>query len=146
MSESIIREAVFSLHCICVGVLITFVYDLLRICRICVRHSRFLISVEDFLFWVVCAIFIFLVLYCENDGILRWYCVAGAAVGMGIYKKMFSPYIVHFLSTVLKKAIDVVAWIFKKLTFPFRLLFSGIRKVCAGICHFFTKKQKEADG
>lgn len=145
MSESIIREAMFSLHCISVGVLITFVYDLLRIGRICIRHSHFLISVEDFLFWVVCAIFIFLVLYCENDGILRWYCVAGAVVGMEIYRKCFSPYIVHFMSTVLKKAIDVVAWILRKLVFPFRVLFSWVRRGCARICQFFTKKKKEVD-
>ncbi|MCM1537839.1 MAG: spore cortex biosynthesis protein YabQ [bacterium] len=145
MSESIIREAVFSLHCISVGVLITFVYDLLRVCRICVRHSRFMVSVEDFLFWVVCAIFIFLVLYCENDGILRWYCVAGAVVGMELYKKLFSLYIVHFMSTVLKKTIDMVSWILGKLMFPFKMLFLGLRKGWTKICHFFTKKKKEAD-
>lgn len=146
MSETIIKEAVFSLHCISVGVLITFVYDLLRVCRICVRHSRFMISVEDFLFWAVCAVFIFLVLYCENDGILRWYCIAGAVLGMEIYRKCFSPYIVRFMSTVLKRAIDVVMWILRKLMFPFKMLFSGIRKVWAKICHLFTKKKKEVDG
>lgn len=145
MSEGIIKEAVFSLHCISVGVLITFVYDLLRIGRICVRHSRLLVSIEDFLFWVVCAIFIFLVLYCENDGILRWYCIAGAVLGMELYKKWFSPYIVHFMSTVLKKAIDIVGWVLRKLMFPFKMLFSGARGLCVKICHIFTKKKKEAD-
>ena len=145
MSESIIKEAVFSLHCISVGVLITFVYDLLRVCRICVRHSRFLISVEDFLFWAVCAIFIFLVLYCENDGILRWYCIACAVVGMEVYKKLFSPYIVRFMSTVLKKTIHVVAWIVRKLMFPFKMLFLGLHRAYVTICHIFTKKKKEAD-
>ncbi len=145
MSESIIKEAVFSLHCISVGVLITFVYDLLRVCRNCIRHSRILISVEDFLFWVVCAIFIFLVLYCENDGILRWYCIAGAVVGMELYRKLFSPYIVHFMSTILGKAIHLVTWILKKLAFPFRMLLVGIRRFTMKVCHFFTKKEKEPD-
>ena len=144
MSESIVKETVFLLHCISVGVLITFAYDLLLVCRNCFRHGRILVSIEDFLYWAVCAIFIFLVLYCENDGILRGYCIIGAAIGMMFYKKFFSPYIVHFMSTVFRKAIHVVGWILRKLMFPFRMLFLGIRKGLTKICHIFTKKKKEA--
>ncbi len=145
MSESIITEAMFSLRCIGVGVLITFVYDLLRVCRNCIRHSRFLVSLEDFLFWVACAVFIFMVLYCENDGILRWYCVAGAVFGMEVYRKAVSPYIVRFMSTVIKKAIHVVKWILKKVLLPFRLIFSGVRKIFGRICRTFTKRKKEGN-
>lgn len=143
MSESIIKEALFSLHCIGMGVLITFVYDLLRVYRACVRHSRFFVSLEDFLFWILCAVFIFSMLYCENDGILRWYCIAGAVFGMELYQKTVSPYIVHFMSTFLKKTIHIVAFVLKKILFPFRLLFSGIHKIAARICRTFTKKKKQ---
>ncbi len=142
MSESIIREAIFSLHCIGAGVLITFAYDLLRVSRSCVRHSRFAVSLEDFFFWIVCAVFLFMILYCENDGILRWYCIAGAVFGMELYRKTVSPYLVRFMSTFLKRAIHVVIWVLRKIAFPFRLLFSGLRKIFRRICLISTKKKK----
>ena len=145
MSQSIVVEAVFAAKCIGVGVMIAVAYDLLRILRNCVRHNRMAISAEDLVYWVLCAFFIFAVLYCENDGILRWYCVAGAALGMFVYEKTLSPYFVHIMSTVVQKTIYLVArgvsWILK----PLKSLFFGLRKVGAKLCKFFTKRKKRAN-
>ncbi len=142
MSESIIVEALFAAKCIGVGVVITVTYDILRILRRCVHHNHVAIAVEDFCYWVVCAVFIFAVLYCENDGILRWYCVAGAFLGMLVYGKTLSPYFVHIMSTIIKKTIYLVSlgtnWILK----PLKRLFSGLRAMGTKLCKFFTKRRK----
>ena len=142
MSQNIVTEAVFAAKCIGMGVLITIAYDILRICRRCVRHSRFLVSLEDFLFWVICAIFIFLVLYQENNGILRWYCIGGALIGMFLYGKLISPYFVLVMSTICKKAIHLVGKGIHILTYPLRMLFHGMGKVVKKLCKFFTKRKK----
>lgn len=145
MSQSIVVEATFAVKCIGMGVVITVAYDMLRILRSCIRHSRVAISVEDFFFWVLCAIFIFAVLYCENDGILRWYCVVAAFVGMLVYGKLVSPYFVRIMSTIIKKTIYLVSrgvgWIFK----PLKRLFLGVRRSVAKLCKFFTKRKKRAN-
>ncbi len=145
MSQSIVVEALFAIKCIGVGVVITVAYDVLRILRSCVRHNRAAISVEDFFFWMFCAIFIFAVLYCENDGILRWYCVAGAFLGMLVYGKLVSPHFVHIMSTIIKKTIYLVSrgagWIFR----PLKRLFLGVRRSMAKLCKFFTKRKKRAN-
>lgn len=87
MSQDIIDEVYFLASSVCMGIIITFVYDFILIGRRVVRHSHFFLSLEDFIFWAVCAIAVFYMLYKENNGILRWFAVFGAAVGMLLYKK-----------------------------------------------------------
>ena len=102
MSQNIINEVVFLLHSFLLGIAITFVYDGFLILRRLIRHSLFLISVEDMIFWIACAIGVFYMLYEENNGILRWFAVFGATLGMIAYKKSISPLIVNILSTNYK--------------------------------------------
>lgn len=142
MSQNIMTEATFAAKCIGMGVLITIAYDLLRIWRRCIRHSRFLVSLEDFLFWVICAIFIFLMLYKENNGILRWYCIGGAGIGMLLYGKMVSPYFVLVMSTICKKTIYLVGKGIHILAYPVRMLFHGAGALVKKLCKFFTKRRK----
>lgn len=142
MSQSIVVEALFALKCMGMGVVIAVAYDLLRICRKCVRHSHFMVSLEDFFFWVICAIFIFSVLYRENNGVLRWYCVASALLGMLVYGKLISPYFVGIMSTICKKTIYLVGRLVRILAKPFQWLFCGFRRVRKKLCKFFTKRKK----
>lgn len=145
MSQSIITEALFALKCIGMGVVITAAYDVLRISRNCIKHGHFWVSLEDFLFWVICAIFIFSVLYRENNGVLRWYCVGGAFLGMVFYGKTISPYLVQFMSTILNKILHLVSAFGKLLARPIKVLFLGVRKAQKKLCKFFTKKKKAID-
>ena len=142
MSQSITAEAFFALKCIGMRAVITAAYDLLRICRNCLRHSHFAVSIEDFFFWVICAIFIFFVLHRENNGILRWYCVGGALVGMAVYGKLISPYFVYIMSTICKKTIYLVVtgirYIFRPIRWFFCRVFGWIKK----LCKFFTKRKE----
>ncbi len=142
MSQSIAVEAFLALKCIGMGAVITAAYDLLRICRNCIRHSHFCVSMEDFFFWVICAIFIFSVLYRENNGILRWYCVGGALLGMILYGKLISPYFVYFMSTICKKTMDLVSAVMKFLFRPVKWLFGRTFRKLKKLCAFFTKRRK----
>ena len=63
MSQSIIVVVTFLLHSFLLGILITFVYDGFIIMRRLIRHNLFLISVEDLIFWIACAIGVFYMLY-----------------------------------------------------------------------------------
>lgn len=105
MSQDIINEVMFLIHSFFMGVIITVAYDGFLILRKLIKHTMLLISLEDMLFWIACAISVFYMLNEENNGILRWFAVAGAALGMIIYKKSLSPVIIGILSNVL-------AWIF----------------------------------
>lgn len=117
MSQDIINEVYFLIGSIGMGVIITFVYDFILIARRVVRHSLFAVSLEDFLFWVACAIAVFYMLYEENNGILRWFAVMGAAIGMLLYKKTVGMHFVRLVSLLIEKEIHIIC---KVLGFVFK--------------------------
>lgn len=139
MSQNIINEVVFLLHSFLLGIAITFVYDGFLILRRLIRHSLFLISVEDMIFWIACAIGVFYMLYEENNGILRWFAVFGATLGMIAYKKSISPLIVNIFSAIIRKFIYVLFRIIRFLLMPVGFLGKKLGK----ILNFFSKKGRK---
>lgn len=112
----------FLFHSFLLGVIVTFAYDGFLILRKLFKHTTFLISLEDLMFWIACALSVFYVLYEENNGMLRWFAVAGAAVGMLIYKKTLSPLIVLSVAKLLSFLFDIIGRIFKMMMKPFTFL------------------------
>lgn len=128
MSQNIVNEVTFLLHSFLMGILITFVYDGFLILRRLIRHNLFLISLEDMIFWIACAIGVFYMLYEENNGVLRWFAVFGATMGMIVYKKSISSLIVNIMSTIIEH-------IFRTLYHVLRILFRPLRFAGKKICH-----------
>ncbi|MBD5394673.1 MAG: hypothetical protein HDR71_10465 [Lachnospiraceae bacterium] len=119
ISQDIIKEVLFLLHSLLLGAVVTFVYDGFVILRKLFRHTTFLISLEDMVFWIACAIGVFCVLYEENNGMLRWFAVAGAALGMLIYKKTLSPLVVNSIVKVLSLVLRTLGRVFRTVVKPF---------------------------
>lgn len=92
------NENTFLFHALMMGIFITFVYDIFRIFRRVIPHKSFLVSAEDICFWIYCAAEVFLMMYHESDGTLRWFAVLGALVGMMLYRKLVSPFFVKYVS------------------------------------------------
>ena len=114
-------ENEFLLHALLMGIFITFVYDILRIFRRVVPHKGFFVSLEDLVFWIYCAAEVFLMMYHESDGNLRWFAVIGAMVGMLLYKKLVSPWFVKYVSLWLGKALQMLGKALNFLLKPFRM-------------------------
>lgn len=123
------NENVFLLYALLMGIFITFVYDILRIFRRVVPHGNFLISLEDIGFWIYCAAKVFVLMYHESNGTLRWFAVLGALVGMFVYKKLVSPFFVKYTSLLLKKLFGILGKFGKVICRPLI---------------FITKKAKKA--
>lgn len=126
MSQDIIREVTFFLHSVIMGIVITFVYDWLLILRRLVKHGIFWISVEDFLFWFACGIGVFYMLYRENNGILRWFAVMGAIIGMTVYKITVSKRFVQIMSTCIYKMLYILSRVIQIVLKPFKWLISKL--------------------
>lgn len=127
MSQDIVNEITFLLHSFMLGIVITFAYDGFLILRRLVSHSLFLISLEDLIFWIACAIGVFYMLYEENNGILRWFAVFGASIGMLVYKKSISPLFVNILTSIIKRIIHVTFCFLRFVLGPVRFL---VGKIC----------------
>lgn len=124
-------ENEFLLHALLMGIFITFVYDILRILRRVIPHNGLLVSLEDLGFWIYCAEKVFLMMYHESDGNLRWFAVIGALAGMFLYKKLVSPWFVKYVSLGLEKVLGMLGKAGCFLCRPFQI--AGARtRVAAG--------------
>ena len=150
MSREIVQELTFFTHSILMGVVITFVYDWIRVLRRLFKHGTALMSAEDLLFWFACGIGVFYMLYRENNGTLRWFAVLGAAIGMFFYKLIVRDGFVNIMSTCLHKimwfvfrVLQIVLKPVKRLIYAGKtfVLFSG-RKLKK--CKIFIKKRLTA--
>lgn len=78
-------------------------YDMFRIFRLVIYHKSFWIAIEDILYWIYCAIGMFVLMYMRNDGSIRWFSIAGSGLGMILYNVLVSKYTVPMLGKALYK-------------------------------------------
>ena len=142
MSQGIVQEVTFFLHSILMGLIITFAYDWILIFRKLFRHGKFWMSVEDFIYWFVCGISVFYMLYRENNGVLRWFAVVGAAIGMLFYKLTVRNRFVSIMSTCIYKIMWFVFRVIQVVLKPLKCLFSAVRR-CVRFLNKKFKKVKE---
>lgn len=142
MSQDIVQEVVFFLHSILMGLVITFAYDWILIFRELVAHGRFLMSIEDFIYWFMCGISVFYVLYRENNGVLRWFAVVGAALGMLFYKLTIKYRFINIMTKCIHKIMWFVFRIIQVMLRPLKCLFLAGRR-CVRYAMRKLKKVKE---
>lgn len=139
MSQEIIQEVTFFLHSVLVGLVITFVYDWILVFRKLVKHGGFLVSVEDFIFWLACGIAVFYMLYKENNGVLRWFAVVGASLGMVFYKTVIKDRFVRIMSTCIYKMLWLIFRVIQIVLKPLKWLFFRAKRAV----QFVAKKMKK---
>lgn len=140
MSSQIVEETLFLYHSVLLGVFVAVIYDIIRIFRRVVSHNRFFISLEDILYWVFCAWEVFYLLYKESSGVLRWFAILGIALGMFLYMISISRFVVHFISKIINKFLDVVGRIIGILFTPFKKAAGKAGAVSKRTKHF-TKRR-----
>lgn len=139
MSQGIVQEVTFFLHSVLMGLIITFAYDWILICRKLFRHGNILISIEDLLYWFACGIGVFYMLYRENNGVLRWFAVMGAALGMLFYKTIVKDRFIYIMSTLIHKIMWFIIRVIQIVLKPLKCLFSTLRR----FVRFMGKKLKK---
>lgn len=90
MSLYILDEAELSVLSFLLGVILMVSYDLLRLFRLLVPHGNLWTGLEDFLYWIYCAVMTFSLLFWENSGVLRGYVIACVFSGMILYDRIVS--------------------------------------------------------
>ncbi|MCM1256876.1 MAG: spore cortex biosynthesis protein YabQ [Roseburia sp.] len=141
VSPAITQEGGLLLLSFGVGVLLMFSYDILRIFRQIIAHGTFSLGVEDVIYWLACSLVVFAMLYQENDGLLRWFVLAGIALGMMVENHFLSPFIVRFSSRVIKKALHLFGKIVKVALKPMGIAAGRGKKI-----YIFLKKQLKKIG
>ena len=128
MSEVIHQETMVFLVSVCHGVLMTFLYDLLRAVRRAFSHNLIVISAEDFLFWMTAGFLTFCLAFLKTDGEIRGYVAAGIGLGAVFYHYSVSTVIVKILSEGLRLLKKLWKFICKWLIKPVRKTLSICKK------------------
>lgn len=115
-------DTAFLLQAVGMGIGITFLYDWLRIFRRVLPHRQIVVSLEDLLFWIFCTMYVFWWMYRVSNGGMRWFAIAGALTGMGLYKKFISRLLVTYVSLLLKRVLEIIEKILRILLRPVRYL------------------------
>ena len=94
------KEFMLFVRAVGAGGFLLAVYDVLRILRIVFRHPGFLVAAEDILYWLFHAVYLFWMMYHQNNGAVRGYIVAGVILGMLVYNQTLSPVSVKWISGI----------------------------------------------
>lgn len=103
LEEFIASELRFLVWTILCGGLLGLTYGLLRVFRHFVKHHRFVVGIEDLFFWIFAAIVMFSVILVANNGMVRWFSVAGMTIGMIIVSTVLK-YIGKGITIIVNKA------------------------------------------
>lgn len=77
----IVEELYILLSAIWTGCVVALFYEILCFLRSIVIHKSWMVSCEDFFFWVFSSAYIFHQVFNTNDGNWRWYIFIGIVVG-----------------------------------------------------------------
>lgn len=97
MSVSIRYEAQLFFMSLCTGAGLVVVYDCVRIFRLLCPHKMWVVGVEDLVYGIYCAVMTFSLLYEQNDGNLRGFCIGGVILAMIIYQNLISCRVLKYL-------------------------------------------------
>ncbi len=137
VSSEILEEIRLFVNAVVLGAVMTFVYDGCIILRKVFKHSVFWISLQDITFWLICSVVAFFALHEQNHGVLRWFIVAGVALGMLLYKYSLSIFYVNYSSKILQYIVvyikKIAYFVFKPILFIKKCVKSGFSKLKKGI-------------
>ena len=95
------QEFLLLLKLFLTGIFLGLLYDCLRIWRSVMTNSRFWIDLQDLIYWSSAGLFVFYVIYMENNGQIRVYALAGMAAGALFYYATISRWIVRLFGFLL---------------------------------------------
>ena len=104
MSPVITEEAGFLIRSVVYGIFLGAFYEVMHWLVSILFRRKWWRGLEDLLYWTVCALILFSMIREDNGGTIRWYVLAGAVAGSGIYRGGFRP-ILHRLLKPLWKTI-----------------------------------------
>lgn len=121
MMMEVKEELIIFLLAVVSGGIVRLSYRFLHCVRQIVRHNLLAIEIEDFLFWIFSALFLFVQIYHTTSGSIRWHFVLGVVFGAVIsslalwkaekvYKKIYTrnqKNLFVFLRKKIKKDIII---------------------------------------
>ena len=135
----IVEQVYIFLYAILAGAIAAFLYDILRIKRRAIKTSVILVNLEDFLFWLVAAVILFLTVYKSNSGQMRGFIFIGNVIGVILYESLLSNIIIKSSIMIINVIKRILKFIWKVVSYPFKLVFKIILIPVSFLLKLITK-------
>lgn len=129
MGEVIRQETAVFFLSVLHGIGLTFLYDVIRALRRAFSHGLALISVEDFLFWIMAGFLTFCFAFQNTDGVIRGYAAVGIGLGAVLYHVSVSSVVLGCISGILKLIRSAAAAVWRTLSKPVKKLWQIWKKM-----------------
>ena len=121
------QAAVFLCFVVCGGV-IGVIFDVIRIFKEIVPVFGKIPAIGDIIFCILAFFALFFCALLFNYGDMRWFSIAGAAIGAAVYFLTVSRLIIGLAYFVIKILKKVFLFIFRVLTFPVAFICKILKK------------------
>ncbi len=111
------------------GFITGFFYDFLVIFRKLVKHFKFIIQIEDLIYWTVSALVLFFVMLKENYGEIRGFLILGCFLGMIFYFSIASKIFLEISDRILLLIKKILIVVFKIIFTPLSYVYKLFRKI-----------------
>ena len=139
------------LYACLVGLFLGGVYDLIRFGRLMRtvmpsgerreggRCEGVFFFFEDFFFWLIAALTVIILLFHSNEGKIRWFALAFAAVGFALYRLTVSPLVIRIFIFLISRTKRVALFVKYRLLCPLaRFLLRVLTKMLHIIASFLN--------
>ncbi len=86
------------------GAIVRLAYRCISCFREIVKHSLLIMGIEDLIFWICTALYIFVQIYQTSSGSIRWYFVLGVVAG-AVFMTFFIRRLQKLQKNLCEKAI-----------------------------------------
>ncbi|MDF2613237.1 MAG: Spore cortex biosynthesis protein YabQ-like protein [Clostridia bacterium] len=111
-------------------------FDLIRISRKIIKHANFLVQAEDLIYWIICALVGFYMLYINNYAAIRPFVFIGILLGALLYFASFSIIFMKIATAVIHYVRALIKHLIRFLGIPAKWL---IRLIKIPLKYFYTK-------
>lgn len=138
----------FFLSTVVAGIAVGILFDTYRIITGSNTINQIIMAISDLLFWILCALIIFIFLLFTNNGELRIYTVIGLLAGILFYFKLASKRfiiglreIIYFISKLFRIIFILIVYPLKKIIYFLRYLLYILKRFLKWITGKFTKEK-----
>lgn len=126
----------YFLSTVIAGIAVGIMFDAYRIITGVNNINRIVLAISDLLFWVLCAMIIFVFFLYSNNGDLRLYTFIGLLLGILFYFKLASKRfiialrgIIYFISKLFRIVFILIVYPLKRVVYLLRYLLYLIKRL-----------------
>jgi len=113
-------------YMILLGNFLAFIFDIYRVIRSFGLLGDLITKIIDFSFCVLAGTMTFVVLLKSNVGDVRFYIFIGLAVGILLYNRLFSKFVIRYFRLILEKIIIFIKQILKLIQKLYNFIKRGL--------------------